>query len=155
MPEHREGGCQCGAVRYRINGAPLTLYLCHCKECQKQASSAFGMSLWLRRADLEHLSEAPKFWTRKADSGREVVCAFCPDCGSRLYHAESHDSEIVSLKAGSLDDTSWLRPVGHVWAKSKQPWVEIAESPPALVNAEQPASMDPYIRRWKAENPGL
>ncbi len=39
------GGCQCGQVRYEIRAEPLTLYLCHCKECQQQSSSAFGMSL--------------------------------------------------------------------------------------------------------------
>ena len=120
----REGGCQCGAIRYRFAAsAPITLYCCHCTECQKQASSAFGMSLWLRRAELEILSGRPKVWSRKADSGNDMVCAFCPDCGSRLYHAASPDSATVSLKAGSLDDTGWLAPRGHIWTKSAQPWV--------------------------------
>lgn len=125
MTEIHEGGCQCGAVRYRFSGRPLTLYLCHCGECQKQSSSAFGMSLWVPRNEFEITSGTPKFWTRSADSGGRVVCAFCPDCGSRLFHAGEPESETISLKAGSLDDTSWLKPAGHIWTKSAQSWVPI------------------------------
>ncbi|MEM7293879.1 MAG: hypothetical protein AAF420_10870, partial [Pseudomonadota bacterium] len=50
MPKQEDtlqGGCQCGATRYRINGQPLTFYACHCLDCQKQSSSAFGLSLWV------------------------------------------------------------------------------------------------------------
>jgi len=149
MPEIREGGCQCGAIRYRFSAAPLTLYLCHCTECQKQSSSAFGMSLWLRRADLEFLSGALKFWQRGTDSGGSMVCAFCPDCGTRLYHAASHDSEIVSLKAGSLDDTSWLRPIGHIWTRSAQPWVPLDRDGNALIYETQPDQDEKLIERYR------
>ena len=125
MTEIHHGGCQCGAVRYRFSGRPLTLYLCHCTECQKQSSSAFGMSLWVPRASFEITSGTPKFWSRPAASGGQVVCAFCADCGSRLFHAGAEDSEVVSLKAGSLDDTSWLKPAGHIWTGSAQKWVPL------------------------------
>ena len=125
MTEIHEGGCQCGAVRYRFTGRPLTLYLCHCKECQKQSASAFGMSLWVRRDSFEILSGTPKVWSRPAASGGQMVCAFCSDCGSRLFHAGGPESETISLKAGSLDDTSWLRPAGHIWTKSAQTWMPL------------------------------
>ena len=153
MSGQQRGGCQCGAVRYRFSAEPLTLYLCHCTECQKQSSSAFGMSLWLRREDLEFLSGALKFWQRGSDSGGIAVCAFCPDCGTRLYHADSHDSEIVSLKAGSLDDPSWLRPAGHIWTRSAQPWVApwvaTDRSAGALVYEAQPRRDDELIARYR------
>lgn len=153
MQDNLEGGCQCGAIRYRITGAPLTLYLCHCTECQKQSSSAFGMSLWVRRSDLEIVSGNPKIWERAATSGGTVECAFCPECGSRLYHKPSSDPEIVSVKAGSLDDTSWLRPVGHIWTRSRQPWVEIGDAPPSLAYEQEPPGFDALISRWTAEHP--
>jgi hypothetical protein len=149
MEDSYDGGCQCGKLRYRVVGAPLTLYACHCTECQKQSSSAFGMSLWVRRDALRLLAGKPMFWERPADSGGRVVCAFCPDCGTRVYHAASPDSETVSLKAGSLDDTSWLDPVGHVWTRSAQPWVEIDRSAPGLVFEEQPANFEEFVRRWE------
>ena len=149
MPELREGGCQCGAVRYRFSAAPLTLYLCHCTECQKQSSSAFGMSLWLRRDDLVFSSGELKFWQRGTDSGGTTHCAFCPECGTRLYHASSPDSEIISLKAGSLDDTAWLKPVGHIWTRSAQPWVPIDRCAGSLVYDAQPESDDELIARYR------
>lgn len=148
MPEMHHGGCQCGAIRYRFSGPPLTLYLCHCTECQKQSASAFGMSLWVPRAKLEILSGEPKFWQRGADSGRTMVCAFCPDCGSRLYHAESPDSETVSLKAGSLDDKAGLKPAAHIWIKSAQPWVDLSGVPPQHVHETEPANDDALIAAY-------
>ena len=60
------------------------------------------------------------------DSGREVVCYFCPDCGTRLYHSSSLGSDYWHLKPGALDDTSWLEPVAQVWTKSGQPWLKLA-----------------------------
>ena len=144
----REGGCQCGSVRYRISGPPQTLYLCHCKECQKQSANAFGMSLWVLRSDFEIVSGGPKFWQRSTDSGRTMVCAFCADCGSRLYHADNHDSETVSVKAGSLDDTSDLVPIGHIWTRSAQPWVPIDALPGSLRHETEPERFDAYIERW-------
>ena len=53
------GGCQCGDVRYEITGDPLALYICHCRECQKQSASAFGMSLEVKRSDFTPHEERP------------------------------------------------------------------------------------------------
>jgi len=150
MSEILEGGCQCGAIRYRVTGAPLTLYACHCTECQKQSASAFGLSLWVERSDLEIVTGEPHHWERLADSGNTTRCAFCPDCGSRLYHASSDDPEIYSLKGGSLDDISNLAPVGHIWVRSKQPWVDLACLPGDLIFETEPPDFEPFKRRWKA-----
>ena len=150
MSEILEGGCQCGAIRYRVTGPPLTLYACHCTECQKQSASAFGLSLWVERSDLEIVTGEPHHWERLADSGNTTRCAFCPDCGSRLYHAPSDDPGIYSLKGGSLDDISSLTPVGHIWVRSKQPWVDLACLPGDLVFETEPPDFEPFKRRWKA-----
>jgi hypothetical protein len=130
-----EGGCQCGAIRYRVTGRPLTFYACHCTECQKQSASAFGLSLWVRRSDLEILSGGPKHWERRADSGNVMRCAFCPDCGSRLYH----EADIANFT-----------PVGHIWVRSKQPWVDLAGLPGDLVFEKEPPSFQPFLDCWKA-----
>ena len=78
-----EGGCQCGAVRYRIEGDPVSLIACHCKECQRQSGSAFGMSLVVRTTDFK-LTGDVKIYRRPSDSGKHVNCAFCPECGTRI-----------------------------------------------------------------------
>ena len=127
MAEAREGGCQCGAVRYRVEGEPRGLAVCHCTECQRQSGSAFGMSLIVPRESFQLLRGEPKTFTRTADSGRLVECAFCPACGTRVYHAPEAMRDTLNLKPGTLDDTSWLTPRVHVWTQEKQPWVVIPE----------------------------
>ena len=96
----RTGGCQCGELRYESAGEPIALYVCHCRECQKQSASAFGMSLEVPRAGLRVTQGAPHFWTRPADSGRRVKCAFCPHCGSRVWHEREGPAETLTIKGG-------------------------------------------------------
>ena len=150
MREPREGGCQCGKVRYRMTGAPLTFYACHCTECQKQSASAFGLSLWVQRSDFEIVSGRPSFYERAGDSGNRTRCAFCSHCGTRLYHEPADAPDIYSLKAGSLDDLSGLAPVGHIWARSKQAWVDLAALGGGLIFEKEPASFQPLQDRFEA-----
>ena len=117
------GGCQCGQCRYRVEKKRIaTLYACHCRECQRQAGSAFGMSMLMPASALEITRGTLRSWRRPAVSGDTVECFFCPDCGTRIYHAGSDLDDAVSLKPGTLDDTSWLRPVGHLWTSRAQSW---------------------------------
>jgi len=66
-----------------------------------------------------------KQFTRIADSGNEVTGVFCPECGVRIYHAPKPAKDVLSLKPGTLDDTSWLRPGSFIWMKSAQGWVPV------------------------------
>lgn len=141
------GGCQCGRIRYEIRAEPLTLYVCHCKDCQKQSSSAFGMSMPVSREAVVIMQGQPKAWSRTGDSGREVVCLFCEDCGTRLFHNPARNPQITNLKPGTLDDTSWVQPVAHQWTKSAQAWVSIPENP---LNCEgQVEDSSPLFERWQ------
>lgn len=121
------GGCQCGQVRYELSTEPMTLYTCHCQDCQKQSASAFGMSMPVPKAALVILKGQPKQWKRPSSSGREVTCFFCGDCGTRLFHNPSRNPKITNIKPGTLDDTSWLSPVGHLWTSRAQGWVTTSE----------------------------
>lgn len=116
------GGCQCGRVRYLVKTAPLTFYLCHCRECQRHTSSAFGESLRVAQSDFS-VKGAVRQIQRVADSGVQRQGWFCPECGVRLWHG-SGDSAEINVKAGTLDDTSWLVPAGHIWAGSRQTFIE-------------------------------
>jgi hypothetical protein len=75
-----------------------------------------------------------KQWSRRGDSGREVICLFCADCGTRLFHSPTRNPKIINVKPGTLDDTSWLKPVGQMWTASAQPWVHISEE---MLNCER------------------
>jgi hypothetical protein len=93
-------------VRYRLEGEPLGLGVCHCTECQKQSGSAFGMSLVVPEDAFRLLSGELKSFSVVCDSGRTKQCAFCPECGTRIHHRVFEAA--LSIKPGTLDDTSWL-----------------------------------------------
>lgn len=140
------GGCQCGAVRYSLNSLPVVFYACHCTECQKQSSSAFGESFRVRRKDLTVTGTLATF-ERPSASG-PLTGEFCTQCGTRLFHRRGKYSETLNIKAGSLDDASWLHPAGHIWTKSKQPWVILPED--ALTYDRQPEDNDAaLIAKWQ------
>jgi hypothetical protein len=143
------GGCQCGQIRYEIRAEPLTLYACHCKECQKQSSSAFGMSMPVACDAVILLKGQPKEWKRVSESGREVSCLFCGNCGTRLFHNSARDPTITNVKPGTLDDTSGLSPVGHLWTRSSQGWVILNEN---LLNYEtQPSDYSQLFEQFQAQ----
>ena len=141
------GGCQCGTVRYEVTEEPITLYVCHCGDCQRHSATAFGMSLRVPVAGFRITQGTAKVWNRVADSGNTISGHFCPDCGTRLYHSAAHRTETVNIKPGSLDDTGWLRPVGHVWASRAQPWVDVPAGPTTF--AGQPDDFTPLIEAWR------
>ncbi|MBT8389340.1 MAG: GFA family protein [Altererythrobacter sp.] len=141
------GGCQCGAVTYRAK-AEAKGYACHCRDCQKQSSSAFGISLPMDAADLAVDGELGCY-TKTADSGAQTDCYFCPNCGSRIYHEGKGRPGKVTIKAGTLDDTSTIRLTGHVWVSRKQPWLDLPESMPAWQT--QPTLPEEWELLWRGK----
>ena len=139
------GGCQCGAVRYTLKAVPVVFYLCHCADCQKQSSSAFGESVKARRGDVEISGETARFETT-ADSGRPKLCEFCPGCGTRLFHGRRPDAETFNIKGGTLDDARWLVPAGHIWTASKQALFVIGEDE---LSYPRSPDYDALTRRWR------
>ena len=110
---------------YRVEGEPVAVGICHCTQCQKQSGSAFGMSCIVQKEAFRLLSGSPKTFTRTSDSGRPVACAFCPDCGTRIYHETRWLDGVLNIKPGTFDDTSFLRPQAQIWTAKKQGWVEL------------------------------
>lgn len=115
-----EGGCVCGAVRYRLSGRPRTLYACYCHDCQRFSGGAHSMSMPVAAADVTLLAGETARYDKTADSGRIVAVHFCARCATRLWHAPSRSPDVLNLKPGTLDDTSWIVPVAHVWTASRQ-----------------------------------
>jgi hypothetical protein len=107
------GRCQCGEVRYESEGEAVALFVCHCRECQKQSASAFGMSLVVPGDRLRVTRGAPKFWSRDTDTGGRIRSAFCPSCGSRLWDEPNPDMRVI--KAGSLDEPVDISTAAHIW----------------------------------------
>lgn len=148
-----EGGCLCGALRYRLAcDAVLCVYCCHCRDCQRLSSSAFSVSLVLPAAAFMLLQGDPKSIARRADSGREVRGFFCGDCGTRLFDRVIGQPEIMVVKAATLDDTAWLRPVAQFWTGRKQAWVTLPQD--QLVDARQPDNFAEVIALYRARHGG-
>lgn len=142
------GGCQCGAVRYRIRRSEiLTVYCCHCLECQRQAASAFGLSVKLPRSAFTLASGRIRRWTRDTDRGGRSRAHFCQQCGTRVFHDMGDDAVMVSLKGGTLDEARTLTPIGHIWTDRAHDWVTFADD--AVCYPEQPESYDALIAAWR------
>lgn len=131
MPAPYTGGCQCGSVRYVLAAEPVRAVACHCKECQRQSGSAFGMSMIVPEKSLTVTGSTKRF-TRIADNGNQNTGVFCPECGVRIYQIPQYIKDVLVLKPGTLDDTSWVRPNYFVWMKSGQGWVPVPEGVKAL-----------------------
>ena len=119
-----EGGCQCGAVRYRITAEPVFLSICACGACRKQSGSAFGMSLRVGRNDLDLTGEL-RTWSRPGDSGASVDCCFCPTCGTRIFHAPASAADFVHIKPGTLDTPDAVAPQYMSYTDNAPGWVHV------------------------------
>jgi hypothetical protein len=133
-------------VRYEIATEPLTVIACHCSQCQKQSASAFGMTAMVPREALTITSGTPGHWERKADSGNIVGAAFCETCGGRLYHMPANKA-LLNVKAGTLDDSCSLSPVGHIWTEGAQPWLR--DSLKGVIYPGPPPNIDVLIAAWR------
>ena len=114
-----KGHCACGKVSYESAAEPAFTGICHCKSCQRQSGSAFAVVIGVPTALLT-VSGEPKTYASKGDSGKEVVAKFCPDCGSTILSEPEAFAGMSIVRAGTLDDTSWLKRCspGCPWAES-------------------------------------
>ena len=126
-----EGGCLCGSVRYKSAAGALMTAVCHCRDCQKQTGTACSIVLGLPRAALE-VSGQVTVHTTTGVSGATVDRHFCGRCGSPIYSAPAVMPDVLFLKAGTLDDPSWLAPGMHMWCETAQPWVKLPADLPCF-----------------------
>ena len=120
------GGCLYGAIRYEIARPPIGVYTCHCTDCQRITSSAFSIGMVVP-ADAVGLPGETRTGESIADSGRIKRRLICPSCGIWIGGMPRPDTQapgmVRVIRAGTLDDTSWVRPTIHFWTRSRQPWV--------------------------------
>jgi hypothetical protein len=119
-----EGGCLCGAVRYRTAAEPVLVGICHCRDCQKFTGSAFGFIVGLPRAALA-ISGAVKRFTKPADSGRPIVRQFCPECGSSIAEESAARPDLLIINGGTLDDPNSVTPATEIYCDRALSWVHL------------------------------
>ena len=126
-----EGGCSCGAVRYRLSSEPMFVHCCHCLNCQRQTGSAFVINLLIEADCVELLAGEPQAVDVPRDDGSSQRIFRCPDCQVAVY-SEYGRPEVKFVRAGTLDEPASVAPDVHIFTRSKLGWVELPESVPAF-----------------------
>ena len=125
MTQKLEGGCACGAVRYRLRSAPMITHCCHCLDCQRQTGSAFVINALIETDRIEMLGAAPKPIAMPTDSGRPHDIHRCETCQTALWSDYGRRPYLRFLRAGTLDDPSAIAPDVHIFVRSKLHWIDL------------------------------
>jgi hypothetical protein len=116
------GGCLCRRVRWEASGEPAFAGVCHCRNCQRSTSSAFGVFAAFPAANVRIDGELKTF-EDTGESGRPVYHRFCPNCGSGIASERETVPGVIALLAGTFDDPSVFKPGVELYWDSAQPWV--------------------------------
>jgi hypothetical protein len=120
-----EGGCLCGAVRYRTTAPPLRVTICHCMFCQRFTGSAYLVEPIFRRGDVSFSGSPPRTYEHRSDgSGKRVTLSFCGTCGTTLCLDLERFPDILGLCGGTFDDPNWFERgpthARHIFTRSAQ-----------------------------------
>ena len=131
MSVPREGGCACGAVRYRLTSDPLITHCCHCLNCQRQTGSAFVINLLIEADRLELLAGDPQPTDAPRDDGSMQRIFRCPICQVAVF-SQYGSAKVQFVRAGTLDQPSGIAPDVHIYTRSKLGWITLPDSVPAF-----------------------
>jgi hypothetical protein len=118
------GSCLCGKIRFTANAEPGFVGVCHCRNCQRNSGSAFAVVLGFPAGAVSTQGEL-KTYIDTGESGKSVFRQFFPDCGSSISSEAEVMPGMIMLKAGSMDDSSVVKPVMQIYCDSAQPWVSL------------------------------
>jgi hypothetical protein len=127
-----DGGCACGAVRYRLTSEPMIVHCCHCEDCQRQAGGAFAINALIETDRIELLRGEPVAISMPTDSGRPHDIYRCEDCATAVWSDYGRRPAMRFVRATTLDDRQALAPDVHIFTRSKLPWVSLPPEVPAF-----------------------
>ena len=147
-----EGGCSCGAVRYKLTNTPLIVHACHCRDCQRVTGSGFVINIWIEKKFVEHSGATPKSVVLKGGTGMDHEAFFCDKCGTYVWsrYAIAPGGEALFVRAGTLDTPDAIRPDVHIFTRSKLPWVRLPEGATAFETAYQIDKVWPEASKERA-----
>jgi hypothetical protein len=131
MSVTREGGCACGAIRYRMTGEPLIVHCCHCLNCQRQTGSAFVINVLIESDRVDVTAGSPEPVDVPRQRGDTQRIHRCPDCKIAVF-SEYGGPAIWFVRAGTLDDPASVAPDVHIYTRSKVGWLSLPEGTPAF-----------------------
>ena len=121
------GGCLCGTVRYKSDVAPVYQLYCHCRDCQKVSGSASAPIIFFPSQGLSIEGEVT-YYESKGSSGKSIYRGFCSKCGSQLFGRLERLPDLLSIRAGTLDDPAAFQPKVHIHVSQAAPWEHIDPS---------------------------
>lgn len=131
MHETLDGGCSCGAVRYRLTSRPMFVNCCHCTQCQRLTGSAFVINALIETARIEILSGTTVVTAGPSESGRPHDIHRCDACATALWSDYGRRPALRFVRAGALDDPAAAPPDAHIFTRSKLPWIALPANAPA------------------------
>lgn len=118
-----EGGCLCGAIRFRLGGDIIVAGHCHCRTCQRQSGAPVVAYFSIAPSQFAYTKGAPKAYRASALAGRE----FCGNCGTYLLFREDDATASLGVNTATLDDPSQVPPAFHIWHQSRISWFDTAD----------------------------
>ena len=113
----QEGGCQCGAVRYRTSDKPVRVLACHCQSCRRRTGAPYGVGLYFDSDDVEVVQGSMRTYEfRSSTSGRWVRNEFCEQCGTAVTWTLEMRLGLRGIASGTYDDQHWYKIDAHLWA---------------------------------------
>ena len=132
MAADLEGGCACGAVRYRLGSLAMFVHCCHCRDCQRQTGSAFALNALIEADRVSLLSGNAEPIAVPTPSGKPHEIYRCSSCRVALWSIYGGVQKLRFVRVGTLDDAAALKPDVHIYVRSKLPWVTLPENVPAF-----------------------
>lgn len=161
MTDHEKNGeeftgqCFCGAVRYRLLSRPMFVHCCHCRDCQRQAGSAFAINALIERDRIVLESGDPVPHEMKTDSGRPHDIYRCGECGSAVWSDYGRRKVLAFVRVATLDEPGRLPPDVHIFTRSKIPWVDLSSPAPGATTGRPAHVFEAYYstkQEWPAES---
>ena len=124
--ETLQGGCQCGAVRYRVSAAPIVTAICHCAMCRRANAAPAVAWAMFEQSQVTFIRNAPTTYKSSPEAER----GFCSTCGTQISFTASYIPGLIDLTVGSLDHPEAVGPALHYWDSKRLPWVRFADDLP-------------------------
>jgi hypothetical protein len=131
------GQCLCGKVRFAVSSAPLRMGQCHCDDCRKSTGTGHASNAFFKKKDVKIEGKLSSY-ASTTDTGSVITRTFCPNCGSRLFGESNEASNIISISAGVMDDSSWFKANAIVYNKRRPVWDLMDESIPTFEEMPPP-----------------
>ena len=122
MNDSHQGGCLCGALRYRVDGEPTRCNVCHCRFCQRLTGSAFLVEPMFLKPQVAFTVGNPACYVHRGEHGRSLYLHYCRQCSAKVALTFQRFPDHYGICGGTFDDPHWFQPTRHIFTAYAVPW---------------------------------